>query len=208
MKIIQNTAQDLTESILSNDPQRQNRALKSLYMNPMVNAKVKDWAKLYNLRDKMPDDVLQEAMVLLYDMVLDGRFRGASKVETFLLGICKNLIRDSVKKVSRVQWKDSFTDAELRSEDEAADQILLVEQAEGERHRDDELGKAIGQLTANCQDSLKLYYYHNKSMTEIAEARQLANAEQAKKAVHRCRESLRNLISANAGLQHVLNPRP
>lgn len=208
MKIIQFTAQDLTESILSNDPHRQNKALKSLYMNPMVNAKVKDWAKLYNLRDKTPDDVLQEAMVLLYDMVLDGRFRGSSKVETFLLGICKNLIRDSVKKVSRIQWKESFTDAELKSEDEAADQVLLTEQTAEERRRDEALESVLGQLTANCRESLKLYYYQNKSMTEIAEARQLANAEQAKKAVHRCRESLRTLVSGNAGLQHILKPRP
>ncbi|MBK8566712.1 MAG: sigma-70 family RNA polymerase sigma factor [Saprospiraceae bacterium] len=205
MKTIQMTTPDLLGMLLSGDQRQQNQALKQLFTNRMINAKVQEWAKMYNLREKSPDDVLQEAVILLYDMVLDKRFRGASKVETFLLGICLNLIRDSGKKVNRVQYKESFTDAEMYSEDSLADAVTITEQTNLEQERDKLLEDTMGQLTPNCQESLKLYYFKNKSMTDIAAARLLANAEQAKKAVHRCRESLRNLVKENNALQNIIN---
>lgn len=196
---------DLTAALLGTDPLRRNQAFKTLYMSPVINGKIRDWAKMYNLRDKSPDDVLQEGVILLDELIRSGRFRGESKVETFLLGICKNLIRDSVKKVNRVVLKDSFTDAALHSEDDLADHLELSEQTQAEQRRDTALREAMRQLTDKCREALRLYYFEQKSMAEIALARALANAEQAKKAVFRCRESLRGLLSEHPHLGAAFN---
>ena len=106
MKVVALNPDNLSADFLSTDPARRNRAFAVLYKSPVVNGKIRDWAKVYNLRDKEPDDVLQEGIILLDEMLRSGRFRAESRVETFLLGICKNLMRDSVKKVTRIVLRD------------------------------------------------------------------------------------------------------
>ena len=207
MKIVQLNQTDQADSILSPDPRRRNAAFRALYQSPVVAGKVREWAKTYNLRGKTPDDVIQEGIILLDELARNGRFRGESKAQTFLLGICKNLIRDSAKKVQRVVFRETLTDADLHSEDQLADQMVLEEVQEAGRQRDNALQEALGQLTDKCRDALKMYYFENKSMTDVAASRGLANADQAKKAVFRCRESLRELIGSNPYLQQVLNPK-
>lgn len=182
------------EDFLSADPVRRNRAFASLYRSPVVNGKIREWAKVYNLRDKEPDDVLQEGIILLDEMLRSGRFRAESRVDTFLLGICKNLMRDGLKKVNRILLKDTLPDSALHSADELADYLVLAELTDAERQRDQALREAMSRLTDKCQEALRLYYFEQMTMQQVAEARQLANADQAKKAVFRCRESLRELI--------------
>jgi len=194
MKVIHMNPTDLTAALLSSDQTRRNQAFKMLYKSPVVNGKIRDWAKMYNLRDKTPDDVLQEAIILLDELIRSGRFRAESKVETFLLGICKNLIRDSTKKVTRVVFKETIPEESLKSEDQLADHIEMIEIREQEQSRDYALTEIMKKLTDKCREALRLYYFEQKTMMEVALARQLANAEQAKKAVFRCRESLKDLI--------------
>ena len=197
MKAIQMNPADLIAALQSTDQNRRNQAFKILYKSPVVNGKIRDWAKMYNLRDKTPDDVLQEAIILLDDLIRSGRFRVESRVETFLLGICKNLIRDSSKKVTRVVFKETIPEEALKSEDHLADCMEMTELQEQEQRRDNALTEVMKKLTDKCREALRLYYFEQKTMVEVAAARQLANAEQAKKAVFRCRESLKELIGAD-----------
>jgi RNA polymerase sigma factor (sigma-70 family) len=195
---------DLAKAIVSTDPHERNRAFKALYMSPVVQGKIRDWANVYQLREKTTDDVLQEGMILLDEIIRSGRFRAESRVETFLLGICKNLIRDSGKKVQRVVFKDTLPENALLSADALADHLILLEQNDAEQHRDNALHGAIGQLTEKCRETLRLYYFEQKTMAEVAKLRDLANPDQAKKAVFRCRESLRDLIRNDPRLRQVL----
>lgn len=205
MKIVPIHTQDLTKAILSQDYKARNAAYRALYQSPVVEGKIREWAKQYELRDKTPDDVLQEAVILLDEAVRHGRFRGESKAETFLLGICKNLIRDSSKKVQRIVFKETIPDSALHAADDLADHISLKEETDAERRRDNALQEALGKLSDKCQEALRLYYFEQKNMAEVAEARGLANAEQAKKNVFRCRESLKELIQTNPILQRILS---
>jgi RNA polymerase sigma factor (sigma-70 family) len=191
----------LSADFLSTDPLRRNRAFAALYKSPVVNGKIRDWAKVYNLHDKEPDDVLQEAIILLDEMLRSGRFRAESRVETFLLGICKNLIRGSLKKVNRIVLKDAVPDTAMHSADELADYMVLSELSAAEQNRDVALRDAMSKLTEKCQEALRLYYFEQKTMQQVAEHRQLANADQAKKAVFRCRESLKELIGNDPRLR-------
>ena len=207
MKIVPLNPIESAESIFSTDLRVRNQAFKMLYRSPIVAGKVREWAKAYNLSGKTPDDVIQEAIILLDELARNGRFRGESKAETFLLGICKNLIRDSAKKVQRVVFKESLSDADLNSEDSIAELMILEELEETGQRRDRALQDALGQLTDKCREALKLYYFDNKNMADVAASRGLANPDQAKKAVFRCRESLRELIVANPFLYNILNPK-
>jgi len=185
---------NLKTDLLSTDPNRRNRAFATLYKSPVVNGKIRDWAKMYNLRDKEPDDVLQEAIILLDELLRSGRFRAESRVETFLLGICKNLMRDGLKKVNRIVLHDTIPDSALYSADELADYMVLSELSAAEQNRDVVLHETMKKLTDKCQEALRLYYFEQKTMQQVADERQLSSADQAKKAVFRCRQSLKELI--------------
>ncbi len=198
-------AHDLAQAIRSGDPARRNQAFKQLYLSPAVNGKLREWANTYNLRNQDPDDVLQEALILLDKLVCEGGFRAESKVETFLLGICRNMIRDNAKKVQRVVLKETLPETVPDSAEGLADHLELQELTEAGSRRDAALGSALAQLTEKCRDALRLYYYERRSMAEIAEARELANEKQAKKAVHRCREQLRQRIEGDPALHHLIN---
>jgi RNA polymerase sigma factor (sigma-70 family) len=183
---------EFNEAILSGDATRRNAALKMLYKSQIVQGTLRQWAGQFNLFKMEPEDILQEGIILLDNLVREGRFRGASKPETFLLGICYNIIRDHKKKVDRVELKESFSDADLYRPETLADALELKELSAEEADRDDRLRAAMAELTEKCREALRLYYLEQKSMAQVAVERGLANANQAKKAVDRCRQSLRD----------------
>ncbi|MBN8682185.1 MAG: sigma-70 family RNA polymerase sigma factor [Chitinophagales bacterium] len=205
MKQTSMSAEELSKALMSTDLQRKNMAYKALFQNPMVRATVQDWIAYYQPRGVDADEIIQEAMILLDETLLNGGFRAESKVTTFLLGICKNLIRSGARKVSRVVFKSEISDAEMNNPDAMANHIELIEQETLEAKRDELIQQALHTLTDKCQEALQAYYFENKTMAQVAEDRGLANAEQAKKAVHRCREKLRETLVANPDLQNILN---
>ncbi len=210
MQTSQPTNDEIRDALQSSDANRRNRAFKSLYMSQKVNATVRDWAQFYNLRSMTTDDVLQEAIIKLDEMIRTGKFRFEAQVSTFLLGICKNVIRDSVKKVQRVVFKEEIRDADLADAEHMADSILIEEATEATERRDDALTGSMRELGEGCEEALKLYYVEKMSMAQLAETAEkssLSSADQAKKKVHRCRERLREAIQKNPYLAHILNPR-
>lgn len=205
MKSIQLAPEDFVEAVRSGDPARRNRAFRTLYESRVVIATIADWTKFHKLTKHEPEDILQEGILKLDELIREGTFRGGCRVETFLLGICKNLIRDGVRTRSKVSLKGQITEAECPDADAVADRLEFAEQSEDERRRDELLDQSIENLRENCQDALKTYYFEQKTMTDVAERRGLANADQAKKLVHRCRQYLRDLINGNPELLNILN---
>lgn len=194
------------EEVTSGDLVRRNKAYQQLCNNKMLLIKVSNWSDYYRLQKVSPADILQEALILMDEKIINQEFRGKSKVETFLLGICKNMIRDNAKaKKGRLVLKKEITDLDCPDEDAVADQMYFEEINQMALKRDDLLVKTMEDLTEKCLQALKLYYFEQKNLKQVAEARNLLNEEQAKKAVYRCRQQLRELIQANPELLHLIN---
>ena len=195
---------DIESKLQSSDPNLRNQALRALYMDPVINGKVKHWANQYNLTICEPDDILQEAIILMDEKIRNGSFQGKSKVRTFLLGICFNMIRDQKKKVNRIDLKGEFYDSEQMPEELQYDLMQIHEKTKEEEDREVLLGAALGDLKEKCRDLLKDYYYKQMSMAQIAEKLNYGAAQTANTAVYRCREKLRKLILKNPTLTKKL----
>ncbi len=194
----------LITAIKSGDDKQQNGALRQLYMDKVITLKIKDFIQHYGTKHDA-DDIMQEGILLMRRLIQEDKFSGNSKVRTFLIGICRNLIRGDLKKVTRVDLKGDFTAIDNDNLVENIDDYLfLEEQTATETKRDNILKTLLEQLTEKCRESLKLKYYKDKTMVQIAEARQLKNANQAKKAVDRCRQRLRDLIQQEPQLADFL----
>jgi RNA polymerase sigma factor (sigma-70 family) len=207
MKILQLENEEIVRYIAGEDIEKRNRALKTLYNDPIVLHKVKAMVNDYNLTRKTADDILQEGVILVDNIIRKGGFKGESKVSTFLLAVCRNLIRDANKKVDRIEWRETIQDYDLKKLDEVGDLsgIELKELNNEERQRDEALMKVLGEMSEKCKEAIMGYYFKNMSMEQLANARGLANKEQAKKAVYRCRNQLREAIVNNPLLSKILN---
>ncbi|MBX2927401.1 MAG: sigma-70 family RNA polymerase sigma factor [Saprospiraceae bacterium] len=182
---------------------QRNRALKSLYMDEVVNGKIISMISDYNSKAD-PDDVLQEGVILLDEMIRTDKFRGDSKVRSFLIGICKNIIRNDLRSSRKVVLKEEIAEHDREDADTPEDRMMVEEQSDLEKKRDQLLKECLGALTENCREVLGLYYYQSYKMAQIADERGLKNAHQAKKAVDRCRQQLRTLITAKPALANFL----
>lgn len=197
----------LLQKMRSNNRQERNEALKSLYNDNTVNFKIREMSRDYNYQADA-DDALQDGIILLDEMVRDGRFRGESSVKTFLISICRNLMRNKVRSAEKVTYKEEIKEADLSDtsvhDATPEEAILIIETSENEQKRDAILRGLLTQLTERCQDVLRLYYYESYNMAKIALERGLKNANQAGKAADQCRKQLYSLISEQPTLMNFL----
>lgn len=198
--------EEIILAIQGDRPDYCNAALRQLYLDKMITAKVRNLIAMFGNSKIDTDDILQEGIMLLYDLIREKKFQQKSNVRTFLIGICKNLIRNYGKKVDRIVLDEEIKD-DTNLDNEAQNpevQLLLIEKSEETVVRDRILGQLLEKLSENCRAVLTLYYFHAKNMTQIAEDRKFKNANIAKKAASRCREQLRSAIVEQPSLAQFL----
>jgi len=204
MKVVYTTDAALVAAIKSGIAVERNKALKQLLLDPTVNGTVRNLLEKHNLQHLRSDEVIQEGLILLDDLVRSGKFRGDSSVRTFYISICRNLMRADMGKVKRVVLTDDERNLDDKDETSADVLIVLEEKTEMEQQREVVLTHLLSQITEGCQETISLYYYKAFSTAQVAFERGLANANQGKKALSRCREQLRRLIVDNPALAEFL----
>jgi len=202
-KLLTNEA--LLAAILSGHMQQRNLAYSQLYQDQTVRNKLRSWGPVYGIDDSGLEDALQESILRLDSMILDGKFRAESSVPTFLLSIVRNLLREKARSKGNVQYAEDVGNNLGASESEYPDGHIFIQEAtEAEQKRDQILRALLEQLKDNCKSLLASFYYLEKSLAQIATELGLANANQAKKAAFRCRQQLRRLIENQPGLENYL----
>ncbi|MCB9264975.1 MAG: sigma-70 family RNA polymerase sigma factor [Lewinellaceae bacterium] len=197
---------EILEAIGGDDMKRRNQALKQLYFDPVVNGKTRGFIEAYGAHKRDPDEVVQEALILVDDLIRQGKFQGKSKVRTFLIGVCRNLVRSDERKIDRITYATEpleLPDRQLESPN-PEEQAILEEKGETEQLRDRLLQRVLGRLTDKCKSVLHLYYFLAQSLAEVAKEQGLKNAHQAKKAARRCREQLKKELRKDPQLANFL----
>lgn len=190
-----NNEEKIVDAIANGTPSQRNAALKSLYKDPVIVHKIRELTQIYGNQKNDPKDILQEGIILTDELIRDGKFQGKSKVRTFLISVCKNILRSKVKKIDKIEMRADITDKEQKEIGTSPEEdIILVERTADQEKRNNLLQTLLQKITPNCQETLRLYYFESKNMAQVAETRGLKNANQAKKAMSRCREQLRKLI--------------
>ena len=205
MKTLTLSNEALWEAIISGEVSRRNQAFKQIFMDSAMRGKVRSLAAMYNIADVEAEDLLQESIVRLDEVILNGSFRGDSAIITFLIAIVRNKVRDKVKTKNRTVLTDEVKETPDLDQSDTPEAVYLLEEKNSETiKRDGILQTLLGKLKADCQKLLANYYYLGKSMAQVATDQGLANANQAKKAAYRCRQHLKDLIVAEPGLENFL----
>lgn len=132
-------------------------------------------------------DMLQEALVILWERVRDGRFEYRAKLSTFVVGTVKNL------------WLRRLAHARRESPggvplDAAADPAPSPLESMIDDERSRSVHDALQRIGEPCRAILLLFYWEEASMEEIAVRLGFANAETAKARKYQCKKSLQQIL--------------
>ncbi len=154
-----------------------------------------NFARRYNLKDDDIIDAYQDAYIVFYNNVVDGKLTTlTSSISTYIIGIGKYLIFDKMKKNNKTINPD-FDLSVIRNEDavistfEIETEDLTTEQELLKQHFKD--------LGEKCKNLLTLFYYRGYTIKDILELGDYNNENVVKSAKSRCLKTLKERIKAN-----------
>lgn len=133
------------------------------------------------------DDMLQEALVILWERVRTGRFTYSAKLETFVVGTVKNLWLRRLARARRETPGD--LDAEIPDPDPRSPLDALVESEEAAS-----LAEGLRRIGEQCRTLLLLFYWEELTMEDIARKMGFANADTAKAKKYQCKKALEDAV--------------
>lgn len=159
-------------------------ALVYLYQNnfsPVRNYILKNNGTLEDV-----DDVLQEAVIVVWQNASQRTFTLTSKLNTYVYAIAKNVWLKQLNRDKRMDPLD-----ELHYDTHVAD--------EPRNHKMDLdiVAEYLGKLGDTCREVLQLFYFDGLDMNAIAERLNFSNADTAKSKKYQCFKRLEQMIKEN-----------
>ena len=133
------------------------------------------------------EDVLQEALVILWERVRSGKFQYEAKLSTFIMATAKNIW---MRRLAR--RKREVPGAARIEETTSGDPSALDELIENERKQ--LVRSALEKLGDPCKKLLLLFYWEELSLVEIASQMHFANADTVKSKKYQCKKALEQLL--------------
>ncbi len=140
------------------------------------------------------EDLLQEALVVLWERVRGGRFEQTAKIETFIVATVRNMWLRRLSRMRRESRNPS--DREEPADDAPSPLDSLIDGEEAVLVR-----QALDTLGDPCRSLLLLYYWEELSMQEIADRLGFANADTVKSKKYQCKKALEGLLKRAFGAQ-------
>lgn len=184
---------ELVQLIRHNDP----KGLAVLY--EIHRAEFINWVlKFANCGEEDAAEYYQASILIVYDNIQAGRLNDPkSSFKTYLFSIAKNLILENHRQKDR----------DVKVTAEYCLQLHLGGISNEEERKMELIGKCFQELGDPCYALLDLFYYHKKSMEEIALELGYKNVDTAKNQKFKCMERLRNLVEAAEKKKKVASRR-
>ncbi|MGV3589011.1 MAG: RNA polymerase sigma factor [Adhaeribacter sp.] len=129
-------------------------------------------------------DLLQEAIILFYEKIMQAQLVLTASATTYLLAICKNKWRQELEKRQRkAKMLPTKTTQNWEEPALASEQTNL------------DLGQFVAQLGKKCQEILISFYYFGHNMPQIAAQHAYRNVHTATVQKFKCLERLRQSLA-------------
>lgn len=144
--------------------------------------------KRYKLKEEDSFDVYSDAIIAVSLQIQSGRFKGNSKISTYLFSIfsnrCKNKIRDL--KTNKFTFVDDIPDMP----DRARNMLRMLIEKESNQ----QLLAYLDKLGEKCKQILMLRLFEGYNFEEIAKMIGFKTAQSVSSMKYRCMENLKKLI--------------
>jgi RNA polymerase sigma factor (sigma-70 family) len=138
------------------------------------------------------EDILQEALVVLWEKIRSGSFEYQAKLSTYIYATAKNIW---FRRLARRRREFPATNDDFETATEDATPLEELE----ENERITAVQGAMEQIGNPCHDILLLYYWEERSMEEIALKLGFANADTVKSKKYQCKKILERLVKKVLG---------
>ena len=138
------------------------------------------------------EDILQEALVVLWEKIRSGSFEYQAKLSTYIYATAKNIW---FRRLARRRRELPATNEAFEV---AAEDTTPQEELE-ENERISAVQYAMEQIGNPCRDIHLLYYWEEQSMEEIALKLGFANADTVKSKKYQCKKMLERLVKKVLG---------
>jgi RNA polymerase sigma factor (sigma-70 family) len=159
--------------------------VKALY--DMFYRDIVDFVQIKGGSEEDGADIFQEAIVILIDEIREGKFRGESKIKTFLYGIVRNLwLMELRTKERRKKREENYMYAEP-----------TIEEARIPDKESGALELLFSQVGDVCKKILIGFYYENKSMKMLLKDFDFKNEQVLRNRKNLCMKKLKELLISN-----------
>jgi RNA polymerase sigma factor (sigma-70 family) len=172
---------------LKSDDRLKLKALYNKYRAPFMG-----FGKRYRMDTDALADIYQEAFLALRKRAISGKLNDVnSSMKTYLFGIGKFMIYDTLKKKKRT----TTYEPNLHLVDDHIEPIAVVEPEELTKEQT-QLRIHFKKIGEKCQQLLTLFYYRGLSIKEIVHVAGYNNENVVKAAKSRCLKILREKINS------------
>ncbi|MDH4070009.1 MAG: sigma-70 family RNA polymerase sigma factor [Ignavibacteria bacterium] len=133
------------------------------------------------------DDILHEALIILWQQIRTGRFELRARMGTFLYATARNLW---LRRLSRRRKEPTADLSALEITDGSVSPLEMMVETEDS----DAVRRSLDKLPDPCRSLLIAFYWEELPMKEIAEKFGLANAATAKAKKYQCKEQLKKIL--------------
>ena len=141
-----------------------------------------------NVQEEDAKEIFQTAVVILYDNVKSGKLTElSSKVQTYLIGICKNKAFELYRKTKKTALTNEFPTIGSYILDEVEEKKELETKVNA-------MNQAMTGLGDPCRSILQLFYYKRMSMEDITALMGYKNAATTKNLKYKCLKRLQLIV--------------
>lgn len=174
----------------------ENDALKQLYkrnLPPVTSFVLKNSGSENDAKE-----MLQEAIIALYEKIKANDFQAKAKLSTFLFAVAKN------------QWYNQLKRKEVPTDHLTHSKTLNNEETDGvneSKTQNEWIFGLMNHLKKDCKDILIYSIYQKYSMAEIAEMMNFKNEQIARNKKSKCLGYFKKLVlDYSQANQHMINP--
>lgn len=184
--------QEIIEAIQSKVTARRTQAFEKIYDQNYY--KIELWVTNNNGAVEDAKDIFQDGVVILYRSLMNGTFKGTSKIGTYLYGICKNL------------WLQHLRTSKRQEQDKSSLIVDNIDECETLFFNMPLFKSVFNELKNDCKELLAGFYFHKMSMKEIQLNMNMNSEQVVRNKKGRCMKYLMNTIQKK-GLkkEHFLN---
>ena len=149
------------------------------------------------------EDIFHDAVIVLYEKIVNGGFELTSAIQTYLNSVCRFKLLNTIAKENLnsefVEVIEDENDDEhpLSFKTSIIDQIEQIEQIEDSKESQfNAIEKALEKMKlagGNCFELLTLFWYQKKTMIEMTEIFGYTNKENTKNQKAKCQKRLEKM---------------
>jgi len=166
---------------------KNNEALKYLYKDPL--RKIRKFILMNSGTLDDADDVFQDAIIVLFQYVKNGKYNEEYDLDGFLFRVAKNAWIDIARKKQKI-IKASFIGFDISDDTDHLNDLIKEEKLST-------FHSLFNKLEDNCKKILSYVVFDKKSMKEIAELMGFKDENVAKNQHYRCKRYFIKIVSEN-----------